>query len=166
MKTKIAVIARSLGLALAAATLAVGCASPQSSVSRTGNSRAQAQIERRVQEVLDAAEKKEFDRLDSYHLYGPKFTKFTASSPDRLDAAAGRNGEHKGLGSINDLKMRAEALKIDLFGDVGIATFILDYTFTSNGEKMHRQDRTTLVFVKDGGEWKIAHEHLSPIQQS
>jgi ketosteroid isomerase-like protein len=147
-------------MALLAALLVAGCASPH-----TANPQAQgqAQIRQRLQEVFAAAESKDFNRLDSYHLYGPKFTKFTGSSSDRLDAAAGRKGEHDGLGAATGLKMQADALNIDVFHNVGIATFILDYSFESGGEIVHRKDRSTLVFVKEGGEWKITHEHLSPI---
>lgn len=121
------------------------------------------QIQQRLQEVLLAAENKDFNRLDSFHLYGPKFTKFTGSSPARLDAAATSKSEHDGLGSLEGLKMRADSLKIDIFGNVGIATFILDYSFHSGGQTVRKRDRSTLVFVKESGAWKIAHEHLSPI---
>jgi ketosteroid isomerase-like protein len=69
------------------------------------------------------------------------------------------------LGAANGLKMRADALKIDVFDDVGIATFILDYSFESGGQTIRRKERSTLVFVNDGGAWKIAHEHLSPIKE-
>jgi ketosteroid isomerase-like protein len=122
------------------------------------------QIENRLQEIFAAAAAKDFSRLDSYHLYGPKFSKFSGSSPDRLDADAGRKGEHAGLWAINGLKMRADALKIDVFDEVGIATFILDYSFDSAGMTMHAKERTTMVFVQESGAWKIAHEHLSPLK--
>ena len=130
----------------------------------TNNPVEKAQIEHRLEEIFAAAQAKDFSRLDSYHLYGPKFTKFTGSSPERLDAAAGRNGEHVGLGSINGLKMKADALKIDVFGKVGIATFILDYSFSSAGVAKQAKERTTMVFIKDRGDWKITHEHLSSIK--
>jgi len=149
-----------MGAALLAALLVTGCASPHSQPTQE---REQVQIQQRLQEVITAAESKDFERLDSYHLYGPKFTKFTGSSPDRLDAVAGQKGEHDGLGAANGLKMRADALKIDVFDNVSIATFILEYSFGSGGQVVHRKDRSTLVFVKEGGQWKIAHEHLSPI---
>jgi len=155
---------RRMASALVVALLAAGCAAPRTANLQADYPEERAQIERRLHEVLVAAENKDFDRLDSYHFYGPKFTKFTGSSSERLDANAGRQGEHDGLGAINGLKMRAEALKIDVFGHVGIATFILDYTFDSSGGTVHRKERSTLVFVKERGAWKIAHEHLSPIK--
>jgi len=157
--------ARPVAPALLAAFLLAGCAAPRTADVPADHPHQRAQIERRLQEVLVAAETKDFHRLDSYHLYGPRFTKFTGSSPDRLDAAAGQKGEHEGLGSTQGLKMRADGLKIDVFGDVGIATFILDYSFQAGGESVRRRDRSTLVFVRERGEWKIAHEHLSPIQR-
>lgn len=152
-----------MGSAVLAAWLLTGCTSLDTTNPQVSQFREQAQIQQRLQEVFAAAESKDFNRLDSYHLYGPNFTKFTSSSPNRLDAAAGQKGEHDGLGAAKSLKMRADALKIDVFDKVGIATFILDYSFESGEQLVHRRDRSTLVLVKEAGEWKIAHEHLSPI---
>ena len=36
--------------------------------------------------------------------------------------------------------------------------------FDTGGERVQRKERSTLVFVREGGDWKIAHEHLSPIK--
>ena len=164
MHNRINCAIRLIAPALAAALLSAGCASLPTANPQADCPVGRAQIEHRLQEVFAAATAKDFNRLDSYHFYGPKFTKFSGSSPERLDASAGRKGEHDGLGSINGLKMRADALKIDVFGNVGIATFVLDYCFDSGGETKHAKERTTMVFVKEGGAWKIAHEHLSPIK--
>jgi ketosteroid isomerase-like protein len=146
--------------------LGTGCASMRTVDLRADYPEAQSQIAQRLHEVLVAAEEKQFDRLDSYHFYGPKFTKFSGASPSRLDAEATRSGEHTGLASLKDLKMRADDLKVDVFGAVGIATFTLDYSFAVGDQTVRRKDRSTLVFVKDGGDWRIAHEHLSPITLS
>ena len=149
--------------ALAGAFLAAGCASVRPVDAQASDPEARAQIERRLQEVFRAAESKDFARLESYHLYGPKFTRFSGASAARQDAAATRQIEHDGLAPLQGLKMREEELKIDVFGPVGIATFILDARFDFRGAADHRRDRTTLVFVNERGEWKIAHEHSSPI---
>jgi ketosteroid isomerase-like protein len=119
------------------------------------------QIQLRLEQILDAASKKDFPRLDSYHLYGLKFTKFTSGTSGRLDAEAARKGEHDSLGAATDMKMKADDLKIDVFGDVGIATFVLNYSFKGATGTVEKQALSTLVFVKDHGEWKITHEHLS-----
>src|SRR6266852_1893687 len=90
------------------AAFLVGCASLSTADLQADYPEENSQIERRLQQVIVAAESKDFDRLDSYHLYGPKFTKFSGSSAQRLDAAAGRKGEHDGLGAIKGLRMRAD----------------------------------------------------------
>jgi ketosteroid isomerase-like protein len=138
-----------------------GCASAPTAKLTDDYSKDQAQIRQRLNEIIDAAQKKDFERLDSYHLYGTKFTKFETQAPGRLDAEAARKGEHNGLGAATDLVMQAEDLKIDVFGDVGIATFLLDYSFKTETGRIDKKALSTLVFVKEGGAWKIAHEHLS-----
>jgi ketosteroid isomerase-like protein len=140
-----------------------GCASSPQTNPHTAQ-KDQAQIERRLNEIFDAAEKKDLERLDSYHLYGPNFTKFAASSAGRLDAAAGRKGEHDGLSAIKDLMMQAEELKVDVFGDVAVATFTLKSSFKLATDTIEKKEHATLVFVKEQGSWKITHEHFSPIK--
>ena len=143
------------------AILLSGCASAPTTRMTSGDSAEQAQIRQRLDQVLDAAQKKDFPRLDSYHLYGPKFTKFDTVAARRLDADAARKGEHDGLGAAAELVMHAEDVKIDMFGDVGIATLVLDYSFKAGADTIQKKALTTLVFVRDGREWKITHEHLS-----
>jgi ketosteroid isomerase-like protein len=119
------------------------------------------QVKARLGEIIDAAVAKDFKRLDSYHLYGPKFSKFSTNPAERLDAEAARAGEHNGLSGANDLTMQIQDLKIDLFDNAAVATFILNYGFTVGNGRVEKDARSTLVLVKEGGEWKIVHEHLS-----
>src|SRR6185436_6235519 len=119
------------------------------------------QIQNRLSEIFEAAARKDMARLDSYHLYGPAFTKFGAGQLGRQDAESARQGEHDGLGAISGLSMRADELKIDLFRDVAIATFILNYSFKASNDTIQKSERSTLVLVKDGEAWKIVHEHFS-----
>jgi ketosteroid isomerase-like protein len=121
------------------------------------------EIAGRLLEIMDACEKKDFERLESYHLYGPKFTKFSTESAGRLEAEVARKGERDGLSAVNGLTMRTDDLKIDVFGKVGIATFVLDYSFKAGEQTIEKQAKTTMVFVKEGGQWRIAHEHLSAV---
>jgi ketosteroid isomerase-like protein len=138
-----------------------GCASAPAGRSPADEARGQAEIRRRLDEIVDACEKKDFERLDSYHLYGPKFTKFTPEAAERLDAEAGRKGEHDGLSGAADLVMKIDRLKTDLFGNVAVSTFMLNYSFKTGTNTVQRSARSTMVFVKENGDWKIAHEHLS-----
>ena len=150
--------------ALVFAIVVAGCASAPTTNLRAGYSAERVQVQVRLREIFDAAEKKDLPRLDSYHFCGPKFTKFPAAPVGRQNAAIARKGEHDGLGAISALAMQADELKIDVFGDVGIATFVLNSSFKAGGDPIERQERATLVFVKDHGAWKIAHEHFSPFK--
>ncbi len=148
------------------AILFAGCASVPTADLNADYPEERAQIQRVLSEVFEAAERKDLDRLDGYHFYGPKFTKFAGEKPARQDATAARWGEHEGLESIHDLSMRADDLKVDVFGEVGVATFVLDYRFKSGTDNVEKKARATMVFVKERGAWKIVHEHFSVIKSS
>ena len=143
------------------ALFAASCASTNRSDPNAPYLAEQKQIHSRLQEIFDAATKKDFPRLDSYHLYGPKFTRFGTESPHREDALAAREAEHSGLSAVNGMKINLENLKIDIFGNVGIATFILQYSFDVETETIEREAKGTLVLVNDQDSWKIVHEHFS-----
>jgi ketosteroid isomerase-like protein len=129
----------------------------------------QAKVQQRLAEILNAAETKDLARLDSYHWYGPHFTKFASTGP-RLDAASAREGEHKGLSALAGLKLQTEDLQIDVFDDTAVATFTMVATMGGTGgtrsaspqsNPITKRERGTLVFVKQAGSWKIVHEHFS-----
>lgn len=143
--------------------LSAGCTSPLGSSSEQEYPEKKAQIRQTLAGIFDACEKKDFTRLDSYHFYDAKFTKFDSVSPARLDAITARDGEHKGLSAATDLHMQAQDLEIDIFGQTGIATFILNYSFKAGGDTIQRRAKATMVFVNIGGKWKIVHEHLSAV---
>jgi ketosteroid isomerase-like protein len=140
----------------------IGCQSPGSSPANASDTEAQAQVRTRLEQIFNAAAKKDLDRLASYHLYGPRFSKFAPDSQNRLDAEAARNGENNAFSRINDFSARADDLKVDVFGNTAIATFVMSYGFKLETNSVNRQALTTLVFVRDRGEWKITHEHISP----
>jgi len=125
----------------------------------------QAAVRQRLDEILDAVGRKDFDRLAGYHLDSPKFTKFDDFEPlDRQDAATTNRLEAEGLGGVKRLRGEFQELKVDVFGAVAIATAVFDYGFEADGEQISARARTTLVFVDDNGEWRITHEHFSPFK--
>jgi len=164
MKTKrSALLDKHLSALVVLGLLAAGCASRHAIEPQHDNSNEKGEIQRTLQSVFAAAETKDFERLDRFHAYGPKFTKYAGASPERMDAEASRKEEHSSLGSLQGLQMRAKDLKIDLFGDVAVATFILDYSNNSEGRRLSHKATSTLVFVKQGGVWKICHEHFTRV---
>jgi ketosteroid isomerase-like protein len=158
---------RMLKILPAVAWLVAGCAAtPQKETISLDAPQAaeQTQIQNRLTEIFDAATKKDFARLDSYHLYGPKFTKFATESPNREDAMAAREAEHNGLNAVTGMKIQLANLKIDVFQNVGVATFLMRYGFNVGTNSVEREAKGTLVLVNDVGSWKIVHEHFSVIE--
>jgi ketosteroid isomerase-like protein len=127
----------------------------------------QAAVAARLEQILEAATVKDLDRLAGYHLAGPKFTKFDDVEPlGRQDAETAMRSEAEQFAAIDDFHGRFGDLKIDVFGPVAIATAVLVWDARTEGESVSGRTRTTLVFVERGGEWLIAHEHLSPFVAS
>ncbi|CAN5545969.1 hypothetical protein BH24DEI1_BH24DEI1_13850 [soil metagenome] len=61
---------------------------------------AQAQVEKRLFEVMAAAEAQDVELLESYHLWGPKFSKFDDWEPlERQDAETTKRLEHERMRS-------------------------------------------------------------------
>jgi len=127
----------------------------------------QAEVESTLRAVLGSAEAKDLAAVDSYHLYGPKFTKFDDWEPlTRQDAAAARKGESEGLTAATSFKANVEDLKVDVFGNVAIATFVLNYTIESAGTATATRARSTVAFARDETGWKIIHEHHSAFKSN
>ena len=138
-----------------------------SSVAWASDADEQTKIGKIVSEIVDAAQKKQLDRLDAFHWYGPKFTKFEDDGLGRQDAAAGKKGERDGLSAVKSFAAKVSDLKVDVFGSAAVATMILAYDIDTGDAKMPKmsgKDRSTLVFAKENGVWKIVHEHHSPLK--
>ena len=127
----------------------------------------QKQIETVVHDVFEAAKRKDFDRLESFHLSSTKFTKFDDWEPlTRQDAPTALKAEKDAFGQISDFNININEFKADVFGDVAIATFVADYSMKAGTDQLSAKARSTLVFVKVGGSWKITHEHFSPFKSN
>jgi ketosteroid isomerase-like protein len=125
----------------------------------------QEDVRRALRDLLDAAEQKDFPRLEGMHLYGPKFSRWDARSPTRQDAEATRQAERAGIEPLDSFRAAAEDLKVDVFGEVAVATFAMPYEATRDGQTTSSRVKATLVWVKTESGWKVAHEHLSAFPQ-
>ena len=133
-------------------------------VAMAGDSDEQTKITKIVSDIVDAAQKKQLDRRDAFHWYGPKFSKFEDDGLGRQDAAAGKKGEREGLAAVKSFAAKVSDLKVDVFGSAAVATMILAYDVDTGKDKVSGKDRSTLVFAKENGAWKIVHEHHSPLK--
>ena len=125
---------------------------------------AQAAVAARIQEIMDAVKAKDVELLESHHLWGPKFSKYDEDPPGRQDAEMTRQIERELVEGATSLDFRASDIKVDVFGQVAVATFVLDYSATMpDDQEFSASQRSTLVFVDTGSDWKIVHEHFSPV---
>ena len=123
---------------------------------------AQAAIRRRLDEIWATCATRDFERLESFHLYGPKFTAFKEGKP-RGDARTCAAGERAFFQMIEGPTVEMKDLAIHVFGEVAVVTFNGHYTGRIHGSAVAVDQQTTMVFVHTGGDWKITHEHMSPI---
>ncbi len=101
--------------------------------------------------------------LRATHVEGTKFS--------QLDIERGRTGfdemlaEKKAfLSRQQDLSIDWRDLKIDVFGDVAVATSLPRFTMKDEKGATSTLDLVaTLVWVKTADGWKVAHENVNPI---
>ena len=120
---------------------------------------AQSEIREAVESIVRDAETANIEGLKMAHLNSDKFTKFGPRSFNRQDFESTNDSEAAFFGSISNFKQEVKDLKIDVFGDIGIATYYPHVTFEKDGEKKQASGRQTLVFLKTKDGWKIVHEH-------
>ena len=123
---------------------------------------AQAQVRARLEEIWPTAAARDFDRLESFHLYGPRFTMFKEGQP-RGDAAACAAGERAFFSRLEQSVADMNDLAINVFGDVAIATFNGHFSGQIAGNAVGIEQQCTMVLVRVDDDWKIVHEHMSPI---
>jgi len=123
---------------------------------------AQAAIRAEMLALSDIGRRHDWDGLRAAHLEGPKFSEIGAGL-ERNDFEEMITGEIAQVSAVQNLSIDWRELKIDVFGDVAVATSFPLYTGTdANGETGELELRATMVYVKTADGWKIAHEHLSP----
>lgn len=123
---------------------------------------AQAELREVVNTIAKDAMMANIEGLQEAHLVSDKFTKFGPRNFNRQGVANTNASEAAFFSSISNLNMEIRDLKIDVFGEIGIATYYPHYSFIQDGEDKEGSSRQTLVFVKTRKGWKIIHEHGTP----
>ena len=147
-----------------------GCAGPPVSESNeTPNivdgsfSEAESAVRDAMLSIDEHVGRKDFDGLSADHLDSPQFSKFGPRVLERQGFDDMIADEIKAVSAAQELSIEFRDLKIDVFGDVAIATSYPLFTFKdSDGKPGVREARMTLVWVKTPDGWKIVHEHSSP----
>jgi len=108
------------------------------------------------------------DQLISFHAYGPKFTEFN----DGALWNSAENEEHERMlfgeivdpGGVETFWFQPGTLNVAVYyGNVANLTFISDFELKIGGDFYTVNNLITLLFVKTKGEWKMVHEHHSPV---
>lgn len=123
---------------------------------------AQVEIEEVIKSIVNDAETKNIEGLKSAHLNSDKFSKFGPRNFNRQNLANTNTSEEKFFGSIENYKQEIVDLKIDVFGEVAVATYYPKVSFIQDGQEKKGSGRQTFVFLKTDKGWKIVHEHGTP----
>ena len=145
--------------------LLVSCTSersPQHDLINDPFPEAQAELREVVKSIVKDAETADIEGLKIAHLVSDKFTKFGPRSFNRQNVASTNKSEEAFFGSISNFRQEIKDLKIDVFGDIGIATYYPHVSFVQDGEEKKGSGRQTLVFLRTENGWKIVHEHGTP----
>ena len=111
------------------------------------------------------------DQLISFHAYGDKFVEFNGGLS--FDSAGNEHNERQLFGedleewdyNVNKFAAKEGTLKVAVYyGNVANVTFISDFILQIGGVENTFNNLITLLFVKTKGEWKMVHEHHSPLK--
>ncbi|PKD44853.1 YybH family protein [Rhodohalobacter barkolensis] len=125
----------------------------------------QAEILQTWDEIVESIKAGDIDKLISFHAYGPKFTEFKQGAP-RNGGEENEAFERGVFGSVQEVvKMDGNDMKVAVYyGNVAVVTFHSDFHLQFEDEMAVVNDQISLVFVKNSsGDWKIVHEHHSPL---
>ena len=109
------------------------------------------------------------DQLISFHAYGDKFVEFNGGQS--FDSAGNEHNERQLFGE--DLEKDGVTKFGFVEGTLKVAVYygnVANLTFISDFDLIHKvygpitvNNLITLLFVKTKGEWKLVHEHHSPV---
>ncbi len=67
--------------------------------------------------------------------------------------------------SVSDVDSRMRDAQERVWGDVGLVTFVLDQTYKMDGQQQTISAPTSVVFLRQDSDWKIALIHTVPIPE-
>ncbi len=69
------------------------------------------------------------------------------------------------LSAVSDVRSELLDAEEHVWGDTGVLTCWLDQDYTIEGRVQHISAPTTIVFRRDGGEWKMTLFHSIPLPE-
>lgn len=129
---------------------------------------AQEEVMQTMTNIVQSIKEGDVEKLISFHAYGDKFTEFKNGEP-RVGSEANEAYERKVYGSVTEVvKFDSKDLKIAVYyGNVANVTFHSDFHLKFGEDLAIVNNQISLLFVKtENGNWKIVHEHHSPLNNS
>jgi hypothetical protein len=150
---------RLLGLILCLLLSGVLLAETGGTAAQDHESDARLQIREAILGIKADIESSNISGLQGVHLNSEKFSKFGPRNFERQDVTSTNRSEAAFFSSIREATYEVRDLKIDVFGDVGIATYYPEVSFVRDGVQVASSGRQTLVFLRTDSGWKLVHEH-------
>jgi ketosteroid isomerase-like protein len=125
-------------------------------------------VEDSIRAFFEAGKNKDLTALADFHSSEDTFTKFGENRPyTRQNSEEAFVYEQAAFANISDYSYSIEGLRIDLLGDVAVATFYLTYSgmfvndYSFEGSPVQSRTRVTMVLSRTPSGWKAIHEHFS-----
>jgi hypothetical protein len=67
--------------------------------------------------------------------------------------------------TVQDVRSRMSEVHETAWGDAGLVTFVLDQTYTMDGQQQSISAPTSIVFRRRGSDWKIVLIHTVPLPE-
>jgi len=128
-----------------------------------------AEVEALIQSFFEVGRNKDLASLMRFHAPSNVFSKFDENPPyTRQNSGDAFVLEQAAFANISDYQYTIEDLRVDLVGEVAVATFYLtttgvfvnDYSF--EGMTVGSKSRVTMVVARFERGLGIVHEHFSP----
>lgn len=97
---------------------------------------AQSELQEVIKSIVNDLENANIEGIKLHHLNSEKFTKFGPRNFNRQDVQSTNQSEEAFFGSVSDYKLETKDLKIDVFGNVGIATYYPRVSLIQNGNEV------------------------------
>lgn len=127
-------------------------------------------VEALIRAFFDAGRDKNLTTLADFHGPRDQFTKFDENPPyTRQNSEEAFLYEQAAFANISDYAYSIDDLRIDLFGDMAVATFYLSYSgmfvndYSFEGSPVRAKARVTMALARSPKGWRMVHEHLSRI---
>ncbi|MEE9363432.1 MAG: nuclear transport factor 2 family protein [Cellulophaga sp.] len=119
-----------------------------------------------MNELKQAINDGDVDKIISFHAYGPKFTEFKGGEK-RVGSKENEEYERGVFGNLSEVvKFNYDDLKIAVYDNVANVTFHSDFHFKFGEDEVVVKDQITLLLVKTEKGWKCVHEHHSPLKKT